>query len=219
MGMDEGSVSATLEAINMGIQGHGMSPQDISVVQLHGTSTRLNNIAELVSLYKTLGSYPGERPVPVLNALKAYVGHSMGAASMLDLLQAVATLREQRIPALGNFSMDRIDPRFENYHGMELQPHFRFPTEAQSAHVEGVLGITQGFGSRNGAVLLRRFDPESLRQYDWPGEWKAKVEDYIAAWPDMVAEYEARQEDFMAGKTTHGQLALENAYPNPALVK
>lgn len=138
---------------------------------------------------------------------------------MLDLLQAVSTLREQRIPGLANFSMDRIDPRFANYHGMELQPHFVFPTETQEANVESILGITQGFGSRNGAVLLRRFDPEILRRYEWPPEMKQQVEDYIAAWPDIVAEYEAKQEDFMAGKTNHGQLALDNAYPNPALEK
>src|SRR4029434_1526674 len=69
MGMDEGSVGASLEAVDMGIAGHGLSANDVKVVQLHGTSTALNNLAEMVSLYKVFGAYGGERARPILNAL------------------------------------------------------------------------------------------------------------------------------------------------------
>jgi hypothetical protein len=85
--------------------------------------------------------------------------------------------------------------------------------------IESVLGITEGFGSRNSAVLLRRFDPTILRHYDWPGEWKQKVENFIAAWPDIVARYEADQEALRSGQRTHAQVLLDNAYSNPALPK
>jgi 3-oxoacyl-(acyl-carrier-protein) synthase len=219
MGMDEGSISADQEAINMGIDGHGMSIRDIGVVQLHGTGTPLNNIAELVSLYDTLRSYGDESVRPQLNALKALIGHMIGAASMGDLLMAVATLKEQRAPGLINFSLDQIDERFADYHGKKIAPAFHFPTAPVQGPFEAVLGTTQGFGSRNAAILLKRFDPTILRHYDWPGEWKGQVEDFIAAWPDIVATYEAQQMELRSGRTNPAQVLLNNAYSNPALPK
>ncbi len=222
MGMDEGSVAAVSEAINMGIAGHGMSLKDISLVQLHGTSTKLNNIAELLSLYKAFSAiakhYGMEKGRPRLNALKGLIGHAMGSASMLDILMAVDTLVEQRAPGLFNFkkeSMDRrySDPKESPY---DLTEAFEFPEKPIEGGIEATLGVSQGFGSRNAALLLRRFDPrETLLRYSWPPHLLKQVRYFMDGWEETVGQYEEQQRNLRQGKATPTDLLLRSAYANP----
>jgi 3-oxoacyl-(acyl-carrier-protein) synthase len=180
--MDQGVVTSTLVALRMAAA-HGVTPR---VVQAHGTSTALNNTAEIASLARAF-RYLGHAHRYAVSAIKGLLGHSMGAASAVDLVIAVQSLLEQRAPGLFNFHPGDLDPRFTDGPPelVEAAGHFVFSGETIPGPIDSILITSEGFLSADAAAVLGRFPQElqeateMLRLYGFStpeiAEWRAKA--------------------------------------------
>jgi hypothetical protein len=180
--MDQGIVTATLVAMRMAAA-HGATPR---VVQAHGTSTALNNTAEIASLARAF-RYLGHPHPFAVSAIKGLLGHSMGAASAVDLVIAVQSLLEQRAPGLFNFHEGDLDPRFLEGPPelVEAARHFLFSAEAIPGPIDSILITSEGFLSADAAAVLGHFPQEvseaaeMLRLYGFAApeiaEWRARA--------------------------------------------
>ncbi len=199
-GMDQGVVTAIRVALNMA-NAHGQRP---GLVQAHGTSTALNNIAELQSLYRAL-RYQGYSHPVVLNAIKGLVGHPMGAASAVDMVMGVQTLLEGRAPGLFNYRDADLDPRYAE-RIPEAMRQFRFPSEPVQNFGDSLMILSEGFLSSDAAAVLGTFPQdiagavELLRDYGFDAET-------IAAWKDRAPEHRGRMERLEDGMR-RGELDL-----------
>jgi 3-oxoacyl-(acyl-carrier-protein) synthase len=179
--LDQGIVTATMAALQQA-RGHGVIPQ---LLQTHGTSTELNNYAEIKSLYYALRQ-SGVGHTLAVSAIKGLVGHTMGAAAAVDMVMGVQSLLDGEAPGLFNFRTADLDPRYAE-RIPEVLEQFTFSPEKVRGNFDGILVTSEGFLSADAAAVLGRFPQdidaaaEMLRDYNFPehviADWKAKAVD------------------------------------------
>ena len=83
----------------------GISADDVHYVNLHGTSTQLNDRIETQALKLALGERA--RPVP-MSALKSQIGHPQGACGAAGVAATIVAMQRAQIPPTIN--LDTPDP-------------------------------------------------------------------------------------------------------------
>lgn len=83
----------------------GLAPSDIVAVKTHGNGTPDNDVAEGRALRRVFDS------PPPATSLKGYLGHTMGAAGLVELVTYLGCLRAGFVPACAGFETrdDEID--------------------------------------------------------------------------------------------------------------
>ncbi|HXP17765.1 MAG TPA: beta-ketoacyl-[acyl-carrier-protein] synthase family protein, partial [Terriglobales bacterium] len=92
-------------AIGLAMKEAGIGPKDVHYVNLHGTSTQLNDRIETRALKLVLGEQA--RQVP-MSALKSQIGHPQGACGAAGIAATVLAMQSGQIPPTLN--LDTQDP-------------------------------------------------------------------------------------------------------------
>ena len=125
-------------AIARTLQQAGIPPQDVGMVSAHGTATLYNDEME-ARAFDTAGL-----AATPLHSLKGYVGHTLGAAGVLESVLALEGLRHrQLIPSAGY-----------EHNGVSKPLHIT--RSMQPADIRYVLKTASGFGGCNAALVWRR---------------------------------------------------------------
>lgn len=127
-------------AIRQALDEAGLGPADIEFVSAHGTATVRNDAVEGAVLRRVLG--PSAAHVPV-NSIKGAIGHTMGAASVLEAVMCLLASRHATIPH--TVGLEEPDPE------CDLDHVLRAPRKAL-ARVS--LSTSLGFGGCNAALVL-----------------------------------------------------------------
>jgi len=133
---------AIAELLRTALHDAGLGAEEVGHVNAHGTGTRLNDAAEARAIRAVFGPRADELPV---TSLKGAVGHAMGAASALEAVASVLSLREGLIPPTLNY--ETPDPE------CRLRVVGPAPLEAQ---VDVVVSNSAGIGGGNAAVVFVR---------------------------------------------------------------
>lgn len=146
-GMLEGS-DPRIAPLRRALAVWGLTPDDLGVLSIHGTSTGANERNETHiwnDVFTQISRTPGNA-IPIV-AQKSLVGHSKGGSAawqMIGLLQSVNT---GIIP--GHRNNDNVDPEFRKY------TYLMFPSK--SIYTDGIrAGIMSsfGFGQVGGTALI-----------------------------------------------------------------
>ena len=121
----------------------GVSPDKVSYINAHGTSTAPNDRLETMAIKRLFGD--GARGIPV-SSTKSMVGHLLGAAGAVEAGISVLALQDQVIPPTINY--ENPDPDCDLDY---------VPNESRDANLEYVLSNSFGFGGTNAALLFKRF--------------------------------------------------------------
>jgi 3-oxoacyl-[acyl-carrier-protein] synthase II len=89
----EGEGSAM--AMRRAIESSGLTPADVDFVNAHGTATDRNDNVEALVMHKVFGARTKEVPI---SSMKSMIGHCMGAASALEAVSCVETIRTGIVP-------------------------------------------------------------------------------------------------------------------------
>lgn len=128
------------------LQNAGLKPEDVDVINTHGTSTPLGDVAEL----KAIGVVFGENAKNInINSTKSMTGHLLGAAGAIEAISVILSMKHGIIPPTINHETfdDNIDP--------ELNLTFN---KAQKRDVKVAMSNTFGFGGHNACVLFKKLD-------------------------------------------------------------
>jgi 3-oxoacyl-[acyl-carrier-protein] synthase II len=117
-----------------------LHPAEISYVNLHGTSTPLNDRIETRALKQCFGADAASIP---MSATKSMIGHPQGASGAAGISAVLFAMRESLIPATLN--LERPDPDCDLDYT---------PLEPRKARVRYALANCIGFGSKNSALVL-----------------------------------------------------------------
>ena len=131
-------------AMKIAIDDSGLKPDDIQVVNAHGTSTPPNDRNETAAIKTVFGEHAYNLNV---HSIKSMVGHLLGAAGAVESIVSVLTIRDGVIPPTINY--EEKDPDCDlNY----------TPNAAVKREVNAVLSDNSGFGGHNTAIVFKKFE-------------------------------------------------------------
>src|SRR5215216_6638323 len=137
-------------AMRLALEEAGRAPEEVDYVNLHGTSTVLNDRIETRALKLALGEAAGRIP---MSATKSQIGHPQGASGAAGLAAALCAMHTNKIPPTIN--LDEPDPDCDLDY---------VPNEAREASVRIALCNCIGFGSKNSALVIEKIGHKSVVQ-------------------------------------------------------
>ena len=118
---------------------------DVDLINTHGTSTPLGDVAELKAIDTVFGNHAEKINI---NSTKSMTGHLLGAAGAIEAISIILSLKEGIVPPTINHSNvdENINPRLN----LTLN-------KAQERNSLIGMSNTFGFGGHNACVLFKKF--------------------------------------------------------------
>src|SRR6185312_7001454 len=129
-------------AIELAMKEAGITPTNVHYVNLHGTSTELNDRIETRALKLALGDHAYKTP---MSALKSQIGHPQGACGAAGVAATLIAMRHNQLPPTIN--LENPDPNCDLDY---------VPEPGRKAQIEHAVCNCIAFGSKNSALVLRR---------------------------------------------------------------
>lgn len=129
-------------AMAMAVKRAGWKPEDIDLINAHGTSTPLNEKMETLAIKRLMGE-EGAKKV-LVQATKSMIGHALGAAGSLGTIAALLAIDKGIVhPTINQFTPDPA---------CDLNT---VPNKAIKAEVNRAIINSFGFGGHNGVLAIQ----------------------------------------------------------------
>ena len=121
-------------------------PTDVDIINMHGTSTPLGDIAESNAIIKVFKEHAYSMNI---NSTKSMTGHLLGAAGAVEAIASIMAIKHSIVPPTINHKNpdENIDSKI----------NFTFG-KAQKRNVDIALSNTFGFGGHNACVLFKKMN-------------------------------------------------------------
>jgi 3-oxoacyl-[acyl-carrier-protein] synthase II len=129
-------------AISLAMKQARIGPRQVGYVNLHGTSTVLNDRVETRALKLALQDRAYRIPT---SALKSLIGHPQGASGAAGVAATLLAMRDSRLPPTLNLEV--ADPECDLDY---------IPNQYRGAEIEHAICNCIAFGSKNSALVLSR---------------------------------------------------------------
>ncbi|MGA7471715.1 MAG: SDR family oxidoreductase [Candidatus Sulfotelmatobacter sp.] len=147
-------------AIERAWENAGLSPATATLIEGHGTSTRVGDVVEVQSLIDVLSSFHLPARSMALGSVKSNLGHLKGAAGAAGLLKTALALRDKVLPPSVHCEHPNPDIDFAHsplYVNAELKP---WTMPADGVRRAGLSAF--GFGGTNFHAVLEEYIPHRL---------------------------------------------------------
>jgi len=129
-------------AITLALEDACIGAEQVDYVNLHGTSTELNDRVETRAIKLALGERARQIPT---SALKSQIGHPQGASGAAGVAATLVAMQHELIPPTIN--LEAPDPECDLDY---------VPDVGRRALIEHAVCNCVGFGSKNSVLVLRR---------------------------------------------------------------
>lgn len=133
--------SGAAAAMRLALRQAGIAPENVDYCNAHGTSTKLNDVAESLAFLEVFGPAP-----PPVSSTKSMIGHLLGAAGAVEAVACVLTIRYNTIHP--NINYDTPDPEC---------PVNVVANMAREAKVDIAVSNSLGFGGHNATLVFKRY--------------------------------------------------------------
>jgi 3-oxoacyl-[acyl-carrier-protein] synthase II len=130
--------SGLARAIRLALQCAKLEPTEIDYINAHGTGTAYNDAMEIQALLGVFG-----QSCPPFSGAKGMLGHTLGAAGVVETILCVLAMQEQLLPGT---------PRLTS--PAPGTPASLLDAPRPSGRLNHVLKLNTGFGGINGALIL-----------------------------------------------------------------
>ena len=134
-----GAARAMLNAVSDA----GLTPEDITYINAHGTSTHHNDLFETRAIKLAFGEHAYAMKI---NSTKSMVGHLLGAAGAIELITCVKEMQEGFVHATVGLQ--------ETEEELDLD----YCKEASKQPIPYALSNSLGFGGHNASILIKQFE-------------------------------------------------------------
>ncbi|MDG4819259.1 SDR family NAD(P)-dependent oxidoreductase [Micromonospora sp. WMMD956] len=145
---------AQVAVIRAALADAGLAPADISLVETHGTATRLGDPIEIAALAEV---FAGDRTEPVhVGSVKANIGHLEPASGLAGLVKVLLCLRHGEIPPLAGF--ETLGAHIALPAGRLAIPTEPRPWRSAGPRRAGISAF--GMGGTNAHVVVEEYVPD-----------------------------------------------------------
>ena len=120
--------------------------QDLDLINVHGTSTKLGDIAEVKAVKEVFGEHAYGINI---NSTKSMTGHLLGAAGAIEAIACIMSIKEGIVPPTINHET--------NDENIDSKLNFTFG-KSQKRDVNIAMSNTFGFGGHNACVLFKKLN-------------------------------------------------------------
>ncbi len=147
----------------------GLDPASAGLIEGHGTSTPVGDLAEVSSLTSVFGPLGIKTGSVALGSVKSNFGHLKSAAGAAGLLKMILALKESLLPPSANFLQPNAKIDFAHL-PFYVNTQSR-PWETRNGNVRRAGVSAFGFGGTNFHVVLEEYLPGVLtdRKASFPG--------------------------------------------------
>ncbi len=131
------------DTMELAISNAGISKDEVSYINTHGTSTMLNDMYETQAIKKVFGDKANKIPV---SSTKSMTGHTIGAAGAIEGILSVLAIKDGIIPPTINY--DEPDP--------ELDLDY-VPNKARKQDLNVVISNSFAFGGHNATLVFKKY--------------------------------------------------------------
>jgi 3-oxoacyl-[acyl-carrier-protein] synthase II len=135
----EGAAAAMARAL----QDAQMNPEEITYINAHGTSTKLNDKIETLSMKKAFGQHSKK---VMVSSTKSVTGHLLGAAGGVEFVACCLAIKDGVVPPTINY--EHPDPDCD----LDYVPNLARKTE-----VNACMSNSLGFGGHNASLIVKKF--------------------------------------------------------------
>lgn len=120
-----------------------MNPEEISYINAHGTSTKLNDKIETLSMKKAFGEHAKK---VMISSTKSMTGHLLGAAGGVEFIVCCLAIKDGVIPPTINYEHPDAECDLDYV-----------PNVARKTDVSACMSNSLGFGGHNASLVVKRF--------------------------------------------------------------
>ncbi|MEC8247523.1 MAG: beta-ketoacyl-ACP synthase II, partial [Pseudomonadota bacterium] len=136
--------SGGFRSMRAALKRSGLSLDDISYINAHGTSTPVGDEIELRAVEKLFGGASGDL---AMSSTKSAIGHLLGAAGSVEAIFSVLAIRDNVLPPTLNLDNPSVETDIN-----------LVPNQAQEKNVTAVLSNSFGFGGTNASLVFKAFE-------------------------------------------------------------
>jgi 3-oxoacyl-[acyl-carrier-protein] synthase II len=122
----------------------GVKPEEVSYINAHGTSTKLNDASETKAIKRVFGDYAHKVPI---SSSKSMLGHTVAGSGVIETIITSLAIQDSIIPPTINY--ETPDP------GCDLD---YVPGKARPAELKACLSNSFGLGGQNCCIVLKKVD-------------------------------------------------------------
>lgn len=132
-------------AMKSAIEDAKISPENITYINAHGTSTHLNDVGETMAIKKVLGEEASKKVL--VSSTKGNTGHLLGAAGGVEAIVCIKAIEENYVPATINYKVE--DPECD----LDIVPNV-----GRNVNVEYAMSNSLGFGGHNASIIFKKYE-------------------------------------------------------------
>jgi 3-oxoacyl-[acyl-carrier-protein] synthase II len=130
-------------AIQLALKDAGITPDQVSYINAHGTSTPANDSTETTAIKRALGDHAYKIAV---SSTKSMTGHLLGGSGGIEAVATVLATANDRIPPTIN--IENLDPECDLDY---------VPNSSRALKVDVALSNSFGFGGHNVTLAFRKY--------------------------------------------------------------
>lgn len=131
-------------AMTQAIEEAKINKEEVSYINAHGTSTKLNDKFETIAIKRTFGDYAYKIPV---SSTKSMTGHLLGAAGAIEAIICIEALRDNFVPPTIGYKNKDEDCDLDYV-----------PNVGRNHEVNYALTNSLGFGGHNATLLFKKWN-------------------------------------------------------------
>lgn len=131
-------------AMRMAVKEAGLTMDEIDYLNLHGTATKINDRTESAAVRMAFGDRAREIPA---SSVKSMVGHPQGASGAAGVVATLMAMQHNFAPPTINVKTPDADCDLDYV-----------PNVGREMRIDAALSNCIAFGSKNSALVLRRFN-------------------------------------------------------------
>jgi len=139
----ESTGAGATRAMELALEDANFTENDISYINAHGTSTKLNDQVESLAIKNVFKNRAKEIPI---SSTKSMTGHLLGAAGGVEFAACILAIRDGIIPPTINY--DTPDPDCDLDY---------VPNKARKVEVTTAMSNSLGFGGHNATIIVKKF--------------------------------------------------------------